>query len=419
MKPIVFLLALCTGGPLLGQAYLEKQTRHRFAQMTLGLDYEVSLGGRTSYLNASGELQTAELESTRRPRFTIGGTHFWGHADFYIGIPLSYPSQEIDNQSISVLRGVETAFKFYPWPIKHQALRPYLGISLSPFYFEQDNGNLELGDGPELNITSLPAMVGFTYNFGDNLLEFSASWNYANERNYYVSTTTEATIETPPLYFNLAFKRILETTGGAETDWESGKTKEVTEQLAEAGKLNSFYLGVGLSSAWWLGQSSYNEELRPYLEGYNTSIMPDFTLGYYHNNLDMNLAAGYRSYSSSTNAYETTQVVKRRSVVLEATKFIGDYHGFVPFIGPALSWEKLSFEESNTETGDRLLEDDFWTYGLTFGWDIRPNRLQSWILRTNLRWFPNLGLDAGAGREVNFNNIEFNFIQFILYPGRL
>ncbi|MEM6262948.1 MAG: hypothetical protein AAGI38_10605 [Bacteroidota bacterium] len=58
-------------------------------------------------------------------------------------------------------------------------------------------------------------------------------------------------------------------------------------------------------------------------------------------------------------------------------------------------------------------------YGLTFGWDIRPNRLQSWILRTNLRWFPNLDLEVADGQVISFDNIEFNFIQLIVYLDRM
>ena len=96
-----------------------------------------------------------------------------------------------------------------------------------------------------------------------------------------------------------------------------------------------------------------------------------------------------------------------------------DYHGFVPFVGPALSYEKLSFVESFENTSSADVTENKISYGLTFGWDIRPNRIQSWILRTNLRWFPNLSLDVDTRSEISFDNLEFNFIQFIIYPNRL
>jgi hypothetical protein len=104
---------------------------------------------------------------------------------------------------------------------------------------------------------------------------------------------------------------------------------------------------------------------------------------------------------------------------LEATKFLFDYHGFVPFVGPAISYEKLSFIEDfeGNRTQDKQIEK--FGYGLTFGWDIRPNRIQTWILRTNLRWFPNLSLEVEPGSNISFDNLEFNFIQLIIYPSRM
>ena len=65
------------------------------------------------------------------------------------------------------------------------------------------------------------------------------------------------------------------------------------------------------------------------------------------------------------------------------------------------------------------VEDRKMGYGLTFGWDIRPNRIQSWILRTNLRWYPNLFLEVESNSKVSFDNLEFNFIQLIIYPNRM
>jgi len=58
-----------------------------------------------------------------------------------------------------------------------------------------------------------------------------------------------------------------------------------------------------------------------------------------------------------------------------------------------------------------------WTPGITFGWDIRPNQLQGFILRTNLRYTPtdNIGEEGG----VSFSQLEFNFIQLVVYPGRI
>lgn len=417
-KIYLFICFLGLSHSLVAQVYVEKQTRHRFAQLNLGFDFQSSFGGSVTYLDASDRLQNLDLESLRRPRFLIGGTHFWGHADIYIAIPMGGPTMSSDNQEINFLSGVETVFKYYPWRIAHNKIRPFIGTSLAPFYFEQDNDNLLFGDGPELNHTGLPLLAGLSFNNKNHLVDLGFMWNYANERDYYISRDQIATIDTPPLYVNLSYRYMIETTLNAEKNWESGRTAEVVEALEAEKKLDGIYLGAGMSSAWWMGQSTYNTANRPYIERYSTSIMPDFTLGYYFNKADLNIATSYRGYGTSTNTYGAIQSLNRRSLVLEATKFIFDYHGFVPFVGPALSYERLSFTESFERELVHDMTDDQVSYGLTFGWDVRPNRLQNFILRTNLRWFPDLQLEVDNNQSISFNNIEFNFIQLIIYPNR-
>ncbi len=147
--------------------------------------------------------------------------------------------------------------------------------------------------------------------------------------------------------------------------------------------------------------------------------MPDFTAGYYVHKPDLNFAIAYRSYGTATDTYGVLQQLKRRSILFEATKYLFDYHGFVPFIGPALSYENLAFEEKFEEEAPISRQDNLFGYGLTFGWDIRPNRIQNWLLRTNLRWYPDLNLSINADTYISFNNIEFNFIQLVIFPGRM
>jgi len=401
------------------QVYTEKQTRHRFAQLNLGVDFQSSFGGSTKYIDQQGNTQSLNLTSSYAPRFLIGGTHFWGHADFYIAIPLFSSTLNKNNQEVTALRGVETVFKYYLLRIENNKIRPFIGTSLAPFYFEQRNNNFKYRSGPELNHTSFPLLGGLTFNSKNHLIELGIAWNYQNQQDYYISRSQIERINTPPLYATLSYRYMLETTLSAEKDWESGRTKEVTDILAERGRLNGFYLGVGISSAFWLKQSDYNVTNRPYIYKYSTSIMPDFTLGYYLHKPDINLAIGYRGYGTSTNTYGAIQQLNRKSLLFEATKYLFDYQGFVPFVGPTISYENLSFKEDFEEQRTFDVEDNKLGYGLTFGWDIRPNRIQSWILRTNLRWYPNLFLEVEPNSKVSFDNLEFNFIQLIIYPNRM
>jgi hypothetical protein len=99
---------------------------------------------------------------------------------------------------------------------------------------------------------------------------------------------------------------------------------------------------------------------------------------------------------------------------LEGYKFFGDYHGFVPFAGGGISanWLKRSFRGSakSQEYRQALLPH------LTVGWDIRPNRLQSFYLRTHLRYtLVNADLQS---RQWAIASLEVNFIQLVLLLDR-
>ncbi len=414
-----FLLPFSISFQSTAQVYVEKQSRHRFAQLNLGFDFTSSVGGSTKFLNSEGQISRFSLQNTYSPRFLIGGTHFWGHADFYIAIPFLSQTMEANGQEVEYLRGVETVFKYYPWRIEDKKLRWYMGMSLAPFYFRQKNTMLEYGSGEALNYTEFPLLTGITYLHQNHLIELGLAWNYKNQQDYFISTTNQVPIKTPPVYLSLSYRYMLETTLGAEKEWESGQTEKITQQLMEKKQLNGFFVGVGLSSAFWLGESSYNTTNRPYITNYDTSILPDFSLGYYWHNTDLNLAANYRGYKTVNSAYGAEQLLRRKSIGLEATKYLFDFHGFVPFIGPVFSYEQLHFNETFENLPNIDQYENKFAYGITFGWDIRPNRLQEMILRTNLRYFPNLKLKTEDGTSINFNNLEFNFIQLIIYPQRL
>ncbi|KAB1065682.1 hypothetical protein [Salibacter halophilus] len=404
---------------LTAQVYTEKQTRHRFAQLNFGADLATNVGGKSHYLTGGDQLNEFDFPLTHQPRLIIGGTHFWGHADFTISFPLLNSRFSKNDQDVYYRSGVETAFKFYPWRIENKSFRPYLGIALSTYQYEQDNKKRVWSDGPNLQVSRFPLLAGFTYNYGNQLFELGVSYNYDNTADYYLSEIERASVELSPFQLHLSYRYMLETTLSAEKSWESGKTQEVTQKLAERGDLNSFFVGAGFSSTFWLNESSYNKEAHPYIEKYPISNMPDFALGYYLHKPDLNFTLAYRGYESQTGSYGVDQNVSRNSLGLEVTKFLFDYHGFDPFIGPVVSYENLSFTERVRGVENHDIEDQKFAYGVTFGWDIRPNRIQSWILRTNLRWYPKLDLSVGSDQNISFDNLEFNFIQLIVFPERL
>lgn len=273
----------------LAQIYTEQQTRHRFAQLNLGIDLQTSWGGQSAFLNRDRSVETLSLPALYSPRFIIGGTHFWGHADFYIAIPFSRSKYIQGQQEVKTTRSVETVFKYYPWRITHHKIRPYVGISIAPIHFQHFNQILHDPEGPELVTVKFPLLLGFTFNTGDHLIEIGGAWNYQANEDYYLSPRLKGEITLPQWYTSIGYKYMLDTTIGAEKDWESGRTKEVTDALAKEGKLNGLFIGAGMSAAFWLQQSEYNAEYRPYLAKYPISLLADFSAGYYFHETDVNL----------------------------------------------------------------------------------------------------------------------------------
>lgn len=410
------MLLVITSFSMEAQLYVEKQTRHRFAQMNVGIDLKVSSSGKTAFLD-NNVISTLDIDPSFSPRMIIGGTHFWGHTDIELVIPLYDPVQKNSNQEIFYTSGVETNVKVYPWRITSGKIRPYIGTGLVPYYYRQ-NSELIDGKGPEINLTRLPLMAGITYNRGSHMVNAGWTYNPLHKIDYYISRSQQTMVTLPHSNFSINYKFLFDTTISAEKDWESGETQRVTDILAERGKLNSWFVGLGLSSAWSLGQTDYNESNFPFIPKYSTVIMPDFTLGYYIHNWDLDFSINYRQYTSGTSVYEVAQAARRRSTALEVRKYVLDYHGFAPYIGPSVSYDLLRYREKVGEELTQNVEDNGINFGIVFGWDIRPNRLQTWVLKTNLRYYPRMNMNVD-GKKVNFENIEFNFIQFVIFPGRM
>ncbi|MEX2380040.1 MAG: hypothetical protein WD530_04820, partial [Vicingaceae bacterium] len=65
-----------------------QKSRYRFAESYLGLATEFNPQNQSFSFIQNGIMQNKKLPSQLHPRILIGGTHFWGHADFYLSIQL-------------------------------------------------------------------------------------------------------------------------------------------------------------------------------------------------------------------------------------------------------------------------------------------------------------------------------------------
>jgi hypothetical protein len=399
---LILILLLIRLQPAISQPYVDGgKTRHRFAQTHFGIlqRYFPGTSGSLSYPGGLME-PLADLHETR---LIIGGMHFWGHADFLLTIPVYRSRRE------GYASGVETAFRYFPWRVRDQVVRPFAGVALSSSRFRK-------GEGAALSWQDVPLSAGLMYQRGAWLLEGSATWNPQRNRTYYTGRDELATLQAPAWQFSLGLKWLFDSTLSAEKDWKSGRTAILTDTLAKLKRLNGWTLAIGPSSAFYMKDAGTNTSLFPYLHQHKSArIFPEFGLGYYWHKPDLQVNLAYRHMHSEQKAFDETQRAGRRSLTLEGYRFLADYHGFVPFAGLHLSLENLRL----TQTGQTDLQRTLVRPGITFGWDIRPNRIQLFYLRTNLRWTPALYLSHASGQRFHFDQLEFNFIQFVLFPGRL
>ena len=395
----------------LGQPYIDgKKTRHRFAQLNIGISTNLISGkGSKTYSMASSSLmEEKQMSSFGEANIVFGGTHFWGKADFFIAIPIVRIGKS------SLKSGVETGGRYFFRRLSNKKISPYLGASFHSYA-------IKFGTGGTLERFYFPLQTGIYYLNKKMLVTAGFSYQWNTDNHYYFTENNSLAIKVPPISVNVGIKWMIETTLSAEKDWISGRTKTITDTLAKLNRLNGLTIAVGPSSAFFIKRSSYNTNARPFLYQHkSTQLFPEFGIGYYMHRNDIQFNFAYRKNLSRIEGFDFSQKIIRESFALETYKFFADYHGFVPFIGPSISREDLSFTESgNGLPGSLIVSKNLVRPGLVFGWDIRPNRLQSFLLRTNLRWVPNLNVKINNKGSINFDQLELNFIQLVIFPGRL
>lgn len=134
MRLLYPLLLLLISQLLPAQSYVDGgNTRHRFAQLTLGAEWAYFPStGQTFALQPDGGLVSLDIPAVQVPRLSIGGTHFWGHAYFFVNFPLgSVGDLSIPDGEISFSPSVETGGRYYPWHIERGKVRPFVGTSFS------------------------------------------------------------------------------------------------------------------------------------------------------------------------------------------------------------------------------------------------------------------------------------------------
>ena len=421
MKALYLLLCLCFTLSIWGQTdsvytqkYMEKSTR--FAWLTYGGDLNLLTGGTTQQMVEAGP-QNLNFGSTFIPRLTIGGIHFWGHTDFYVSFPLSFLAQQSVPSALNeleVYQGVETGMRLYPLKLQPQRLSPFVGMSFRRLRFSQESADSPFENGtPSYGRFIYPVQLGLTYTTDQWHISASGYYNYQNTFDYYISPTETGQVNLDPLSFNLSLLRYIDTDQSLRSKRAVAQINRDYASLKEANLLSAWFFGIGPSAALQTTRSPYLREQYPYFyDNYSTAILPDLSFGRYFHRPDMNVNLTFRTYGDTYQGFDTEIQLRRHSLGVESVKFLFNYLGFVPFAGPVLTYENMRTTVDGLEYRQNQL-----ALGLTFGWDIRVTKTGTGLLRTNLRYFPNLHMDI-EGDKMMFNHLEFNFIQWVQFIGR-
>ncbi len=393
------------------QDYLKAKTRFRFAQTYLGLD--------SIYSPESGRIYSPidtprSISHSFSPRLTIGGLHFWGHADFYVSFPIysNLFTEAALNSSLFIYSGIETGFHFYPWQLEYDTLRPFLGISWVVSSFRQTFE--DESQGSHLSLHRFPVILGLSYQNEWGQIDITARYIVNPNFEYYINPSEKREYQLLPLSLSLGYKYIFDTTISNEK--KSQLVKKKTEMLKKAGRLSGMSLGIGPSAAITLRTFETSGQERAFLNiNPRIALLPEATLGYHIYEIDSEVRIAYRFMNQQQGGFEVEQTFRRHAVSLEFIKFLFDYNGFVPFLGIGAEYNHLLYREKSNAP----MESSASKFGLpiVFGWDIRPVVSTKWLLRTNLRYNPLTYLES-QGNRVPFEHFEFNFIQFVYYFNR-
>jgi len=411
MKKGLFIIAAL----FIGFSSFAQKDRYRFAATYFGIEGEyIQENNSFYYLNNSGNIDKKRLPSSISPRFLIGGTHFWGHADFYISIPIANIKLN-NNSNASISNDVLTGFRLLPIRLKSNAFSPYIGIGFNSKEYSQKGAN---GKGPIYTNWQWYQEIGLAYQAKKSaIIELGIRYFSANAYNSYIDRSTFKKTEVSPFSFSFSYKKVFDFTAGYSSENAKKYMAKVHKKAEKEGALSAFSLGVGFSALIPLKKTELASRHSFFNDEIEGNLFPDLGIAYYSSPLDASARLSFRPLKQKESAFDYTYELRRNSFAFEIFKFLGDYHGFVPFIGPYVSIDQYQLIE--TDHGEKIIDniDTKLGYGVVFGWDIRQTKADYLVLRTNLRYTPEFSYKKGKYRFTT-EQIEFNFIQLVFYPER-
>lgn len=392
---------------------IDFKKRYAFAKSYVGIDFNYfSNLQNSSFINSQDQIQNLQRTNFFTPSINIGGTHFWGHTDFFVSIatsPIKTQSDEVDN---SIGFRAITGLRVFPIAIKENAIRPYFSYKFAPIRLNQANINNE-----QFRKTQVKSIVGGGVAYQTPKFYAYAGYEFIpnNDVTIHISRNQTGMSSFPSGFFSVGINYLFESTNGSYTP-----AIAKLDTLLHCKNTLGLFFGIGPSASFPIQSSTYITELYPFLDDKSMpNTFPEITLGYHFSKYDFIVSTNFRPIRQERNAFSFHQDIRRLSYGLEAYKFLFDYHGFAPFIGAGILFENVRLLE--TDNGISIADKQYSlsTPSIVFGWDIRPSRRADiWLLRTNLRYLPTLQIEKN-NKKLSLQHLEFNFIQLVVYPQRI
>jgi len=386
--------------------------------------FEFGARGYTSFTGkrvSGNHITSFEHTQSLQPYLSWGGFHFWGHAEFFVELPLE--QLRLKSSSDSDFRhnhNVVTGVRLLPWVFQERKIRPYVGASWSSLEFSQ-TPSAETEQPRRFKDFQLVTDLGLLYGYKGFVLRAGLTYAPDNTWEYPLSRTVFEEIETPAFTAQLG---LLYTFDSSKNDKPESVEKwnrypRVSSLGSTASRTGDFFVGLGPSSSFSLSKSKYNQTVFPFLQDQiSSSGYFDVAIGYQFNKAGLFAALSFRNPVFEASGYDVHQKIQKNSLALEVNKHLFDYSGFAPYIGFNVAYDHIDYFEDNR---GKLRKTTFERFepGVTFGWDILPGKTDEYlILRTNLRWYPFSMFDI-EGTAFNFSQLEYNLFQAVFYPGRL
>lgn len=370
-----------------------------FTQTSIGLSLQTLQGGHSQYLN-NGTLKDFSFTPQIVPTIHFGGMYLWGYVELYFNIPLvNLTPHTIGDLTYTFKQTDDIGVKIYPWKLKPQSIRPYAGFAISEINYNQQNQN-PLLSGVNFQKISAPLLFGISFASKKRIIELSTKFNLVTNLDYYISKTDLTHVSTPKFVFAVNYKFYY--------DLEKHTTETALFQKYK--RVNSWYVSLGPSSAYYLKNSDYNLS-KPYLHKHLvTSTFMEYNVGYHFHKTNTSINFSYRASNSTLSAYGNTQTYTRQSFTLEALKHFFTFKGFSPFFGANASYDRIGILDKDNLGTNCNVKSNLLSPGLTLGLDIKIEELKRIHLRSVIRYYPFISVQNN-GSTFALQQLEINFIQ--------